>query len=308
MKIPIWLLAAAPLWGQCLPVEGEFIRAAQLSASNPGFSALPDDTPIARAPVAGARLVLRPDELQRLAGAHQLRSETWTPVCFEWPMSPLDTEHATAILRENLEPADARMEVLDLFRGPAPPGEVVFPRPALSPAGNASYLWRGYVRYGEDRRYPIWARLRIWVTRNRVVARQALAQGSIVTQEQVETKKLEAPFYGHPFLSDPADAIGKRVRRSVREGEPLVDADLTEAPVVAAGQAVEVEVRNGPLCIRETGQVEQSGRKGDMVMVRNTRSGAKFRARVESAGRVTVTLSPAHSGTELPQQTGGPNQ
>ena len=73
------------------------------------------------------------------------------------------------------------MELRSLSPQIAPQGKVVFPRTGLQlPAASdpqAEVVWRGYVLYGNNRRFGISARARITTTTTRVVAVADLSGG-----------------------------------------------------------------------------------------------------------------------------------
>lgn len=289
-----WCLAAAfRLGAQCLPPEGEFIVARQMAAANPAFAALAPETAMGEAPMAGLRRIFKTGELNRLATSRGLPRADYREVCFEWPLAPVDMERAMAAMRKGLARDGARLELLELSRVPAPPGELIFPVSALRPAGNSLYYWNGFVRYGRDRRLLVPARVRLLIPGTRVAAREALQPGRPLTAEQVEVRHGDFPLEEAGAIDNAAAAVGMNVRHAIAAGTVLRRVDLVEAPLVTAGQTVEVEVRNGATRLLATGQAEQTGRRGDVIAVRNTSSGMRFRARVERVGGVGLVIGPA---------------
>src|SRR5579885_1935208 len=173
----LWCLAALRLGAQCLPVEGEWILARQMAKANPEFAALPAELPLAYAPAAGVRRIFQPEEIRRLAVAHGLRSARGSAACFEWPLSPIEPPRILAAMKQSLLRADAQVVLLDLPREPVPPGDVVFPRQGMRPAGNHTYRWTGFVRYGQGRRFRIRTTVLLSVPGVRIIAREELRSG-----------------------------------------------------------------------------------------------------------------------------------
>jgi flagella basal body P-ring formation protein FlgA len=289
----LWFLAALRLGAQCQPLEGEFIVARQLAAANPAFAALAPETPLGRAPMAGLRRIFLPGELRRLAVAHGIPSDGYEEICFQWSLAPVDRVRVLETMRKSLSREGAHLELLDTPRIPAPPGELVFPMAALKPAGNGIHSWVGFVRYGQDRHFPIRTMVRVSIPGVRLVARGELHPGQMVTSQQVAVEAGEFGLAESDLLTDAADVVGKATRRTIAAGAVLRRGDFVELPLVTSGQIVEVEVRNGATRLLASGQAEQSGRRGEMIAVRNPSSGVRYRARVERPGSVALVIGPA---------------
>jgi hypothetical protein len=54
----------------------------------------------------------------------------------------------------------AEIELIDYMRGPVPEGELEFTRTGL-PAGASMGIWSGVIRYAGNRRFPVWAKVRL---------------------------------------------------------------------------------------------------------------------------------------------------
>ena len=71
---------------------------------------------------------------------------------------------------------DARVEIVDLSKTPAPEGTMVFPRERLGEPHGDTAVWNGYIQY-EGGRFPLSARVRVAAHRPRVVAAVNLTPG-----------------------------------------------------------------------------------------------------------------------------------
>jgi hypothetical protein len=131
-------------------VNGDRIFASDLARADARFAALPDTLPLAFAPH-----VFHIAELQRIARANRLSSESLAEVCFETQLhSPSESGFIEA-MRRSL-PASAVITMLEMFPSPIPAGTIVFPASTRAPQ-----IWRGYVQYTPTRRFPIWARISV---------------------------------------------------------------------------------------------------------------------------------------------------
>jgi flagellar basal body P-ring formation protein FlgA len=276
----------------CLRLEAGQITAADLGAVVPAFSALPGATPLAYAPAPGARRILDAAELARIARRHGLVLERGQEICVESAAEPLDAAELLAALSAALGMPEAKIEIVEYSRYGAPRGAIEFPRAGLAapPVAQptAAVLWRGFVRYGGGRRFPIWARVRILVSRECVIAAETLPAGRPIEERQVRL----GTYRGFPWSQAPAAslerAVGRAPRRAIPAGAP-VPADALEAPYdVGRGQIVAVEVASGDARVKLDGRAGADGRAGQTIPVVNPSSGRRFRAQVEGPGKVLV--------------------
>lgn len=288
------MLAALSLMA-CLPVESGHILARDLAAAWPAFGAVAAETPVAYAPVPGARRHFGPVELARLAARFGVREPAPAEVCFEVPMTELAAGPLQAAMRAALDIPDARVTVEEFSRFAVPRGEIVFSRPALhAPAPGAragAVVWRGFVLYSGGLRFPIWARARITARRARVLAREPLRAGVPITEAQVKLEMVEEFPVPGPEPESLARVAGRRPRRAIPAGWSIPLGLLEEPSEVERGESVRVEVTSGGARLVFTGRAESSGRAGEKVRVRNPESQRVFEARVAGKGAVAVNTA-----------------
>jgi flagella basal body P-ring formation protein FlgA len=284
-------LAAFALAG-CLAVTAgsDRILAGDLAPVSPLFAAVAPDTEVALAPAPGVVRVFGPAELQRLALRWRLPAAPETEICVERPVAAPDPANLLLAMRKELP--EARIEILDYSRHPQPEGEIEFSLRGLQ-AGAGGAMWMGCVHYGSNRRFTIWARVKVLVTADRVLANADLGPGHAVAAAQVIARtRDEFPALG-PFAKSLDEVVGKWPRISIRAGS-AIRLDQLELPrEVVLGETVQVEVRNGGVHMRVDAQAEGSGALHDMIPVLNTTSKRRFLARVEGKGRVSVDASTA---------------
>lgn len=146
------------------------------------------------------------------------------------------------------------------------------------------------VRCPEGPGWRLFVPVRLAVTRPVVVAARPLGRDSALTADDIILAELDAARLGYGYLTDPAQAIGQRLRRPVTEGTPLTPA-LIEAPVlVRRGQQVTLEARSGGITVQMAGEARGDGILGQVIDVENRSSGRTVQAVVRSARVAEVLL------------------
>ncbi len=284
------LLAFAPTG--CIAVEGERVLARDLAAAEAAFAGVPPETAFGWAPAPGARRLLQGADLIRRAAPHQLNLAAGASFCVVRPLEPLSRERLLAAMRASIPQAEARIEVVEFSGFLVPPGELEFPAGGLSrpPARDPGrpVLWRGHVRYGERRRLPVWARVRIAIPATFVAAGSAMRAGEVVEAGRLRLQSAEVFPFAEPVASLIEQAAGRRLRGAVAAGAPIPLRLLEAPPEVGRGELVRVQSSSGGATVAITARAESSGSTGDTVVVRNPESGKRFRARVEGKGAVSV--------------------
>ncbi len=295
----LWLSAAAIPEGEgCVIVDAsrDRITAADLAAAVPGFATLPPELTVGYAPAPGVRRVFRVAELGRLRSRFGLPAGILSEICVERPLRRLNEAEMRAAMLAGLAQDrlydGARLEILDFSRHPAPLGELVFPvrglgtPPARQPDGGV--LWKGHVRYSGARRFNVWAKVRIRVPRDRVVAKTALRAGKPIERGEVAVEHVESFPAPNESASRVEQVAGRTPRRTIPAGAGIPLSLLAEAPVIARGDPVRVEVREGNASLSLTARAEAPGRRGEAVLLRNPSNGRRFRARVEGKGVAAI--------------------
>jgi flagella basal body P-ring formation protein FlgA len=292
MTFPSLLLAA------CLPLlsDGDRITAADLARAEPAFTALPADTPLGYAPAPGTHRTFGVAELARVAQRYGLALEPRAGICLERAVEPLAPAQLLEAIQVALGIPDARIEILDYSRHPVPQGRIEFFRTALAAPppsqSQASALWTGAVRYGGNRRFAIWARVRILVQAQRVVAAQALPAGHPIEMRHLRLEDYEGFPPRVTALASMELAVGRAPRRSISAGTVLSSNQLAAPYEIARGAAVRVEVSSGDAHIEMEGRAESDGRAGQTIPIRNPANGKRFQARVEGPGKVVAGVHP----------------
>ena len=291
------VLLASACAADCLPVTTSRITGSDLAKANPAFAALPATYIVGIAPEPGQRRVLTAAELDRIAAANRVPRTPFTEVCFTVPVAKLAEKDMVAAMRKVLSP-DAEVKIIEASNGDVPAGSTEFPLASLEPPAADSggvQLWRGFVRYAETRKAPIWARVSLVEHFKAVVAARDLSPNTAWGIEMGSFFRVEertGPPPREKIATSLADLAGRQVTRSIKAGDVIPMVALTAAWDVRRGDPIRVEVRSGEAHLSFDAIAETPARQGDMVELRNPTSGKLFRARLEQGARATLVLAP----------------
>lgn len=275
-------LAAFAISG-CLALSpaADQIRAGDLARAMPEWSVLAADTAIVPAPIPGVQRVFHAGELQRLATHwNVVWSEGTLDVCFAIPVTPPDPARMIAAMQRALP--EARIEIVESSKQPAPEGDFEFPVSGLH--GN---YWNGSVAWGRGRKFVVWARVKVAVSMTRVVAAEDFKVGQTMEAAQLRVETVEGVLSAG-FLRDVESAQGRTARRNIPAGAPIRADWIEAAKDVQRGETVQVEVIQGAARLRLEGVAVGAGAVGQMIQVENPDSKRRFAARVEGKGKVVV--------------------
>lgn len=290
------LFAMLPGSGPCQFISSDRILGEDLARAIPAFAAIPKDTILGYSPAPASRRFFDFLELKRVGNAYRIDVAPGSQACFEWNMRTIDGAEVISAMRQSLQAPSARVEILEMTTGLAPQGKVEFPVSGLSAAASVDpstpVIWRGYVTYAKNRRFALWTRVRLSSTMARVVAVTSLPPNVPIAASQV---RLET-YDDFPLQSEIArtleEVVGRLPRRGIRAGLPVFRKDLSDPYLVQRGESVQVTAISGAAQLELSDAVAQnSGRQGDMISLRNPRSGKIFRARVEGKDKAIVLLS-----------------
>jgi len=292
IMLPLLLAAMVPQPDGCLPVQDDRIYARDVAAAVPAFANVAADFALGYAPAPGIRRVFKGDALERLARNQGVLLEAIPDVCFERAMATIDAGEILEAMRNAWNGSDVRMEVRSWSPLIAPQGKVVFPRTGLQlPAASdpqAEVIWRGYVIYGNNRRFSISARARITTTTTRVVAVADLSMGAPVREDQVRLESFDTFALDDRPARNLEEVVGLVPRALIRAGSTVLRTQLSRAPEVTRGDVVKVEVTAGSAHLSLEGRAQADGVTGKTILVKNLSSGKDFRARVTGKGKVSV--------------------
>ena len=270
----------------CLSVSGPTITAGDLARAVPAFTPMDPTASVGYAPAPGIQRVMHPAEVQQIYTRFNYEGSVPAgDLCFERPTARLSEDAALRAMHQTLG-ADANIEIAEVSKFPVPEGEIVFPRENLGAPPIA--LWRGYVRYDDDKKYPVWARVKISVHTNRLIALEELKPGIPIKASQVLLQKVEE-FPQRRVTPGSLEQIDGWVpRRFISPNTPIWTDSVEPPNDITKGDRVVVVVSSGQARLSFDAEAEGSGRRGDFVSFKNPESGKLFRARIEGPNRAGV--------------------
>lgn len=272
----------------CHPIKSDWIYGRDLAAAVPALTGISSDLKVGLAPIPGQQRIFRIAELNRIAAANDLPAKVSEDVCFSWDLAVPDRSQMLSAMQKELANRNPSIEIVDSSLMAAPQGEYIFPLSGLIVGSDKAAIWRGYVLYAGGKRFPVWARAIVRVKESHVIAAVDLHEGDSIHLNQLKTEVYEGPARRERYCTDAARLEGLLLRRPVTAGTPLMD-EMVEAPrEVNRGDTVNAIVQTGAARLEVQAVAEADGRKGQIISVRNPRSGRSFHAVVEEKGTVLV--------------------
>jgi flagella basal body P-ring formation protein FlgA len=243
---------------------------------------------IGYSPAPGARRIFKSLELQRIGTPYGVAVAPDAEACFEWSLQTLTDDAVRGAIRDSLQSPGARIDVLAISRSQAPAGQLSFPLSGLLASTltgpDTPVTWRGEVQYHGSRKFSVWARVKLSATMTRVVATQLILPGQTLTPDQVRLETYDDFPLRNDIARNLEDVVGRMPRRALRMGMPVFRTDLIEPLQVQRGDLVDVPAL-----------AETPGRQGDMISLKNPRTGKIFRARIEGKDKALVMPWPQTS-------------
>ena len=120
-----------------------------------------------------------------------------------------------------------------------------------------------------------------------IVPRAALAAGTILTADMLEERMTNQPP-GGALVKGVSEAVGLRLVAALQPGNVLTTRNVARAPTVMKGETVTLLAEGDGFTISATARVEEDGYEGDLVTVRNVKSGIVLSGRVAQGGTVII--------------------
>jgi len=122
-----------------------------------------------------------------------------------------------------------------------------------------------------------------------VVTRNALSQDHVLQASDLAVTQILLTAQQDDVLIDPAQAIGRRPLRSLRAGQPVRNRLLEAAMLVRKGDKVHLTLADGDMSISMAGIALQDGQKGEIIGVKNEKSGKVISAAVSAPGQLLIS-------------------
>ena len=216
-------------------------------------------------------------------------------VCIRHGAMVVEDNEIVGVINEHLESAIGHMGAQKLRFVPRntpealslPDGdvdfEVIFPNPDVISSRQATLIVRvdGRVRHNISVPGKIQAFVPVVVTAGNLGRGDVIDAGDV----RVELKNLNG--LKNP-VTDKQDAIGMKLRRPLSVNRVISENDLDLPVLVERRQMITLVANRGALEITTKGQAMASGRRGDIVMIKNLRSDREVPGRVIGPGLAKV--------------------
>ncbi len=120
-----------------------------------------------------------------------------------------------------------------------------------------------------------------------VVAKETLASGDVITQEQLVISYVDQTSIRGQHFNDISKVIGTRVKRRVTKNHPIFAKNLC---YVCKGDTISIFARTQKFVIKTSGEALRDGNLGDTIRVRNISSNKTIEARVVGIGEVEIRM------------------
>ncbi|WP_052299026.1 flagellar basal body P-ring formation chaperone FlgA [Thermodesulfatator indicus] len=121
-----------------------------------------------------------------------------------------------------------------------------------------------------------------------LVAKRPLGRHEVIDAVDVALEKRPVSRLPQDALTSLADALGKRLKVSVRPGQVIRAYALEVPPVVKRGKIVRIVAKGPNFTVTALGEARQDGCPGEIIRVRNLSSKREIFAQVVDAGTVEV--------------------
>jgi flagella basal body P-ring formation protein FlgA len=123
-----------------------------------------------------------------------------------------------------------------------------------------------------------------------VVANHSLRRGEILMENDVKKSLIDLSNLRQGYLTNLENAVGYELKRNIALGEPLRHQQLAMPMVISRGEIVSIYAISTAISVEASGTALGNGRIGELIRVKNNRSGRIVQAKVTAAGKVEITL------------------
>tara|TARA_R110002073_G_scaffold57768_2_gene146524 strand:+ start:961 stop:1704 length:744 start_codon:yes stop_codon:yes gene_type:complete len=123
-----------------------------------------------------------------------------------------------------------------------------------------------------------------------VFSSRALTRGSLLSDEDIETRRVSLDKLPIGYISDSGRLANFELIRPVRAGTPLTLNAVRSRKIVQQGQEVIIVAQTAGIQVRMTGEALKNGNFGDLIPVKNLNSGRTVEATILSDSTVSVNL------------------
>lgn len=144
------------------------------------------------------------------------------------------------------------------------------------------------VRCEGSRPWSIYGRATVRLYKQVAVLRNAVRQGTTLSPGDVEIAEKDAATLHSGFLN-PADVVGRPVRKTLSAGTVLLPAHLTTVKLIRRGQQIAIRAEQSAFQVSMAGVALSDGESGQRIRVRNASSQRIIEGLVTADGAISVS-------------------
>lgn len=138
--------------------------------------------------------------------------------------------------------------------------------------------------------WKIYVPVRTAVFRQVLIASRPLTRGSILTPDDIILAEFDTGLLPRGYIVAGKHAVGRKVRRAVKTGDPITPALLETPATIRRGQKVSLEARSGALTVRMAGIARSDGILGEVIEFENVTSKRPVQAIVRSPQSAEILI------------------
>ena len=129
-----------------------------------------------------------------------------------------------------------------------------------------------------------------WVDRfeNVVCTTRSLRRSSIITEDDISTKRRNISKLPRNVLTNMQDVIGKRLKQALKADKVLLANMVEHPPLIKRGDRVTIVAESSTLLVTALGVAQTKGGPGDQIRVKNCMNRKEIIARIVNASTVKV--------------------
>lgn len=155
-----------------------------------------------------------------------------------------------------------------------------------TPGGNVSV----HTRCPGTRPWALYISAAVKVMEAVVIANRNIPKGALLSLQDFDTQLRDTSKIASNYVLDAGQLIGKATSRTIRAGEAMRFALVTEPIAVKRGDTIVVEAQSGAIMVSTQAVALADGRVGDQISVRNPQSERVVRVEIMGPGRGKVML------------------
>ena len=144
------------------------------------------------------------------------------------------------------------------------------------------------VRCNSDKPWTVYVPVTVASEVEALVLTRAVGRGDILRRSDVSVRRQRQSKSGMAFFQEPDMVIGKQAKRFIQAGTVLTPAMIAEPIIVKRGDTVPIVASLGGLSVTSSGEALASAAAGDVIRLKNGRSGRTVEGRVQADGSVAI--------------------